>query len=111
MYVRHYSAFEMLDLFSVPTVYAEPKGRYVLEALASGVPVVQPAHGAFPEMLAQVDNEKVGLVVGVAKSLCDKVPAPELMAVTGPLVGAKGGGRPDLARAGGGDNPAGLRCG
>jgi len=41
-----------LDLFSVPTVYEEPKGLFVLEALASGVPVVQPAHGAFPELLA-----------------------------------------------------------
>lgn len=40
-----------LDVLSVPTVYREPKGLYVLEALANGVPVVQPAHGAFPEML------------------------------------------------------------
>lgn len=42
-----------LDLFSVPAPYQEPKGRYVLEALASGIPVVQPAHGAFPELLAR----------------------------------------------------------
>lgn len=41
-----------LDLFSVPTVYREPKGLYVLEALANGVPVVQPRHGAFPELIA-----------------------------------------------------------
>jgi glycosyltransferase involved in cell wall biosynthesis len=40
-----------LDVLSVPTVYREPKGLYVLEALANGVPVVQPRHGAFPEML------------------------------------------------------------
>ncbi len=40
-----------LDVFSVPTVYREPKGIYVLEALAAGVPVVQPDHGAFPELL------------------------------------------------------------
>ena len=40
-----------LDVLSVPTVYREPKGIYVLEALANGVPVVQPRHGAFPEML------------------------------------------------------------
>ena len=31
--------------------YHEPKGLYLLEAMASGVPVVQPNHGAFPEML------------------------------------------------------------
>ena len=40
-----------LDVLSVPTVYREPKGIYILEALANGVPVVQPRHGAFPEML------------------------------------------------------------
>jgi glycosyltransferase involved in cell wall biosynthesis len=40
-----------LDVFSVPTVYREPKGLYVLEALACGVPVVQPRHGSFPELI------------------------------------------------------------
>jgi glycosyltransferase involved in cell wall biosynthesis len=43
---------QSLDLFSVPTIYRDPKGLPVLEALASGVPVVQPAHGAFPELVA-----------------------------------------------------------
>jgi glycosyltransferase involved in cell wall biosynthesis len=42
---------QSIDVFSVPTTYREPKGLFVLEALASGVPVVQPAHGAFPELL------------------------------------------------------------
>ena len=40
-----------IDIFSVPTVYREPKGLSVLEALAAGVPVVQPRHGAFPELI------------------------------------------------------------
>jgi glycosyltransferase involved in cell wall biosynthesis len=40
-----------LHVLSVPTVYREPKGLFVLEALANGVPVVQPRHGAFPEMI------------------------------------------------------------
>jgi glycosyltransferase involved in cell wall biosynthesis len=40
-----------LDVFCVPTNYVEPKGLYVLEALACGVPVVQPRHGSFPELL------------------------------------------------------------
>ena len=43
---------QSFDLMCVPTVYAESKGIYVLEAWANGVPVVLPAHGAFPEMVA-----------------------------------------------------------
>lgn len=42
-----------IDVLSVPTTYHEPKGLFVLEALAAGVPVVQPDHGAFPELLAR----------------------------------------------------------
>lgn len=40
-----------LTVFSVPATYGESFGLYVLEALASGVPVVQPRHGAFEELL------------------------------------------------------------
>ena len=43
-----------IDVLSVPTVYREPKGLFVLESLAAGVPVVQPDHGAFPEMIARL---------------------------------------------------------
>ena len=42
-----------IDVLAVPTTYREPKGLFVLEALAAGVPVVQPDHGAFPEVLAR----------------------------------------------------------
>jgi len=41
--------FRQIDVFSVPATYREPKGISILEALASGVPVVQPDHGAYPE--------------------------------------------------------------
>lgn len=41
-----------LSVFSVPAIYPEACGLYVLEALAAGVPVVQPAASAFPETLA-----------------------------------------------------------
>jgi glycosyltransferase involved in cell wall biosynthesis len=52
--------FQELDLFSVPATYDEPKGMFLLEALASGVPIVQPRRGAFPEI---VRNTGGGVVV------------------------------------------------
>jgi glycosyltransferase involved in cell wall biosynthesis len=42
---------QSLDVLSVPTTYHEPKGLYVLEAWANGIPVVQPGHGSFPELV------------------------------------------------------------
>lgn len=40
-----------LDVICVPTVYREPKGLYLLEAWANGVPAVLPNHGCFPELV------------------------------------------------------------
>ena len=42
---------QSVDILSVPAPYREPKGLYVLEALSQGVPVVQPRHGSFPELI------------------------------------------------------------
>ena len=43
--------FRDLTVFSVPATYGEAFGLYVIEAIASGVPVVEPRHGAFPELI------------------------------------------------------------
>jgi glycosyltransferase involved in cell wall biosynthesis len=43
--------FRSIDLLCVPTVYHEPKGLFALEAMAAGIPVLLPEHGAFPEMI------------------------------------------------------------
>jgi glycosyltransferase involved in cell wall biosynthesis len=40
-----------LSVLSVPGPYADPKGLFLLEAMACGIPVVQPRHGAFTEIV------------------------------------------------------------
>lgn len=44
---------QSFDVFSVPTTYADPKGLFLLEAMANGLPVVEPRHGAFPEIISR----------------------------------------------------------
>jgi glycosyltransferase involved in cell wall biosynthesis len=45
------SFLQGLTVFSVPATYSEAFGMYVIEALAAGVPVVQPRASAFPEII------------------------------------------------------------
>jgi len=58
-------------------------------------------------VLAAVDNGKVSLVAAVSKDLSGRIKAGELIGALALHVGGKGGGRPDMAMAGGSD-PAGL---
>ncbi|HWF19701.1 MAG TPA: glycosyltransferase family 4 protein [Verrucomicrobiae bacterium] len=59
-----------LSVFSVPALYGEAFGLYVIEALASGVPVVQPRHAAFPE-LVEISGGGVLCEPGDAKALAN----------------------------------------
>ncbi len=75
-----------LDLLSVPTVYRESKGLYALEAWANGVPAVLPAHGAFPELVAETGggllcqpDDPPALAAGLKQLISD----PELAAECG----------------------------
>ncbi|MDB5289324.1 MAG: mfpsA, partial [Phycisphaerales bacterium] len=68
-----------IDVFSVPTAYPEAKGIYVLEALARGVPVVQPAHGSFPELIEQTSGGILvppGDAMALAHALADLLRDP-----------------------------------
>lgn len=65
---------QSVDVLSVPTEYHEPKGLSILEAMANGTPVVQPAHGAFVEILGKTRG---GLLTesGCAMDLASKLDA------------------------------------
>ncbi|WP_420844528.1 alanine--tRNA ligase [Marinomonas foliarum] len=58
-------------------------------------------------LLAAVNDGKVSLIAGVTKELTKNVKAGDLIKMIAPLVDGKGGGRPDMAQAGG-NNPDGL---
>ncbi len=53
-----------LDLFCVPTQYADPKGIFLLEAVACGLPYVMPDHGAFPELHRRIEQAGQGSLSG-----------------------------------------------
>ena len=57
-------------------------------------------------VLATVSEGKVSLIAGVSKDVTDRVKAGELIGVIAQQVGGKGGGRPDMAQAGGTDTAA-----
>jgi len=54
-------------------------------------------------LLATVNDDKVSLIAGVTKDLTDKVHAGQLVGWAAEQLGGKGGGKPDLAQAGGTD--------
>ena len=56
--------------------------------------------------LGTVEDGKVALIAGVTKDLTSKVHAGKLIQMLAKQVGGSGGGRPDLAEAGGKDTPA-----
>ena len=61
--------FDSVRLISVPVLNGEAFGLYMLEAMASGIPMVQPALGAFPEV---IEGSGGGVIYGENK--------PELLA-------------------------------
>jgi len=58
-------------------------------------------------VLGSVEGGKVTLIAGVTSDLTDRIKAGELVNHVAAQVGGKGGGRPDMAQAGG-NNPAAL---
>jgi glycosyltransferase involved in cell wall biosynthesis len=76
-----------LDVLSVPATYDEPKGLFLLEAMACGVPVVQPRRGAFTEVVERTGggllvapDDAAGLAEGLGRVRDDAALAAELSA-------------------------------
>jgi glycosyltransferase involved in cell wall biosynthesis len=61
------------DVFSMPTQYVESKGISVFEAWSRGVPVVQPGHGSFPELIDKSGGAGVLVPPGDAKALAEAI--------------------------------------
>jgi glycosyltransferase involved in cell wall biosynthesis len=73
-----------LSVFCTPALYGEAFGLYVIEALAAGVPVVQPRHGGFPEIIEHTGGGLIAeptapaLAAGIESLLLDPIRARAL---------------------------------
>ena len=74
-----------LDVLCVPCTYDEPKGIFLLEAMANGVPVIQPRRGAFPEIIEKTGggilvepNDTASLAQGILSLWKDPTLVQEL---------------------------------
>jgi glycosyltransferase involved in cell wall biosynthesis len=74
-----------LDVLSVPSTYGDAKGMFLLEAMANGVPVVQPRHGSFTEIVRNTgggllveENNTAALADGILTLWKDRALAEEL---------------------------------
>ncbi len=63
---------QSLSVFSAPASYGEAFGLYLLEALAAGVPAVQPRSGAFPELI-EATGGGVVCASGSAQALAEAI--------------------------------------
>jgi glycosyltransferase involved in cell wall biosynthesis len=77
--------FQGIDVLSVPAEFHEPKGLSILEAWANGVPVVQPSHGSYPELLGATGGgllvppgDPTALAAALRELLLDRSRAAEL---------------------------------
>ncbi len=91
-----------IDLNGVKLLVSELKGAEP-KMLRTMVDDLKNQLGSTVIVLATVSGDKVSLISGVSKDLTDRVKAGELIAMVAQQVGGKGGGRPDMAQAGGTD--------
>lgn len=97
---------QAVDVGGIKVLAAILEGADV-PALREAVDKLRDKLGSAAVVLAAVTDGKVSLIAGVTPDLTAKVKAGELVNMVAQQVGGKGGGRPDMAQAGG-TNPAAL---
>ena len=77
--------YQQMDVFSMPATYGEPKGFTLIEAMANGIPIVQPSRGAFTEIIRNTGggllvtpDDPDALAEGLLALLTDRLRAGEL---------------------------------
>ena len=101
-------AAQAVDVDGIKVLAAKLEGGDA-KSLRDTVDQLKNKLGAAVVVLAAVDGDKVSLVAGVTKAETARVRAGDLVNSVAQQVGGKGGGRPDLAMAGGKD-PSGLEA-
>ena len=91
---------QAIDINGVKALIADLDG-VESKALRGMVDELKVKMGSGIIMLATANGDKVGLIAGVTKDLTGQVKAGELVNMVAQQVGGKGGGRPDMAQAGG----------
>ena len=91
-----------INVLGVELAEADPK------AMLSTLDTLKSRLGSAVIVLAAISDGKVSLIAGVTKDVIDRIQAGDVIKMVGDQVGARGGGRADMARAGGGDKPEAL---
>lgn len=98
-------ASQAIELSGVKVLIANMEG-FNSKSLRDTVDQLKNKLGSCVVLLASVAEGKVSLVAGVSKDVTDRVKAGDLVNMVAQQVGGKGGGRPDMAMAGGTDPDA-----
>jgi len=99
-------ASQAVDISGIKVLAAKLEGADV-KVLRETLDQLKNKLGDAAVVLAAVDGEKVSIVAGVSKSKTKIIKAGDLVNVVAEKVGGRGGGRPDMAQAGG-TKPEGL---
>ena len=91
-----------VDVNGIPVLATIMEGES--DALPTTLDALRDRLGDSVVVLGHV-GPKVSLIAGVSKALTGRLNAGDVLRFVGAQVGAKGGGRPDMARGGGGDRP------